>query len=111
MDESSQTWVLRARDGSGEQTTWKTRHLSIASGHHADAVHATFPGLHSFQGVVMHSEAYKDHGSMEGKSVVVVGIGNSAVDIAINSSYVAKKVTLSTRSGAWIIPNYLFGLV
>lgn len=79
MDENGQTWVLRVRDGNGEQTTWRTRHLSIASGHHADAVHATFPGLDSFQGVVMHSEAYKDHRGMEGKSVVVAGIGNSGV--------------------------------
>ena len=45
-----------------------------------------------------------------GKSVVVLGIGNSAVDIAVESSYVAEHTYLAARRGAWIIPKYLFGV-
>jgi Flavin-binding monooxygenase-like len=41
--------------------------------------------------------------------VLVVGIGNSAMDIAVESSFVARKTFLSSRRGAYILPKYLFG--
>jgi hypothetical protein len=42
---------------------------------------------------------------------VVVGIGNSGVDIVseLARKGVAERVTISTRSGAWILPKYVFG--
>ena len=44
------------------------------------------------------------------KRVVVVGIGNSAVDVTVNLATVGRcPVYLSTRSGAWIVPNYVAG--
>jgi len=67
--------------------------------------------LNKFSGRVRHSAEYKDNEGMKGKKVLVVGIGNSAVDVAVNCAHgAAEKVYLSTRSGAWIVPNYLFGL-
>jgi hypothetical protein len=43
------------------------------------------------------------------KRVLVVGMGNSACDIACEASRVAERVFLSTRRGAHIIPKYVFG--
>ena len=36
-------------------------------------------------------------------------MGNSAMDIAVESSYVARNTYLAARRGAWIIPKYMFG--
>ena len=41
--------------------------------------------------------------------MLVVGIGNSAMDIAVESSFVARNTFLSSRRGAYILPKYLFG--
>jgi hypothetical protein len=41
--------------------------------------------------------------------VLVVGLGNSAVDIAVDLCRRARDVTISTRRSAWIMPKYLFG--
>ncbi len=38
-----------------------------------------------------------------------LGMGNSAMDIAVESSYVARSTYLAARRGAWIIPKYMFG--
>jgi cation diffusion facilitator CzcD-associated flavoprotein CzcO len=57
----------------------------------------------------MHSHHYVDNTGFRGKNVVVVGMGNSAMDIAVETSHVADRVFLSARRGAWIIPKYLFG--
>ena len=42
-------------------------------------------------------------------SVVVLGIGNSATDIAVEASRSARATYLAMRRGAWILPKYLFG--
>ncbi len=46
---------------------------------------------------------------LTGKNVLVVGVGNSAMDIAVESSYVARQTFLSGRRGAYIIPKYILG--
>lgn len=88
--------------------------LIVCNGHHWDArwPEPPFPG--EFAGTVLHSHAYIDSFTpvdMHGKRVLVVGIGNSAMDIACELSHrgVAARLFLSTRRGAYIIPKYLYG--
>lgn len=57
----------------------------------------------------MHAHSYVDNTDLAGKDVVVLGIGNSATDIAVESSYVAANTYLAARRGAWIVPKYMFG--
>jgi len=62
----------------------------------------------------MHSHHYidpQDPHDLVGKRVVVLGMGNSAMDIACELSRpgVAAKTFLAARRGAWVIPNYVFG--
>jgi dimethylaniline monooxygenase (N-oxide forming) len=42
--------------------------------------------------------------------VLVVGLGNSAVDIAVDLARRAGSVTMSTRRSAWIMPKSLMGI-
>src|SRR5207253_156651 len=53
--------------------------------------------------------AYVDSAGFAGKRVVVLGMGNSAMDIAVEASYAAEQVYLAARRGAHVIPKYLFG--
>ena len=86
--------------------------LVVANGHHWDPRFPQFDG--EFTGERIHSHAYVDpHDPLEltGKSILVVGIGNSAADIAVelSSKTLRNEVTLSTRSGAWVVPKYIAG--
>ena len=85
--------------------------LVVANGHHWHArwPEPGFPGSDEFGGVQMHAHDYRDNDLLRGKDVVVLGMGNSAMDIAVESSYVARTTHLAARRGAWIIPKYLFG--
>ncbi|XP_060088549.1 flavin-containing monooxygenase 5-like [Heteronotia binoei] len=79
--------------------------IMVCTGHHTNAylpLHS-FPGIEKFKGRYIHSRDYKDPTEFKGKRVIVVGIGNSGVDIAVEISQVASQVFLSTRRGAWII--------
>jgi cation diffusion facilitator CzcD-associated flavoprotein CzcO len=57
----------------------------------------------------MHAHSYIDNSIFAGKRVVVLGMGNSAMDIAVESSYVAERTYLAARRGVWIVPKYVFG--
>jgi len=83
----------------------------VANGHHWNPrmPEPAFPGADTFTGRQLHAHAYVDSSIFEGKNVVVLGMGNSAMDIAVESSYVAKDTYLAARRGAWIVPKYLFG--
>jgi len=101
------TWELTLGDGAVERFDA----LVVANGHHWDPrwPEPAFPGADTFRGVQMHAHAYVDNTSLADKDVVVLGMGNSAMDIAVESSYVARTTYLAARRGAWIVPKYLFG--
>src|SRR3954467_14949957 len=83
--------------------------LLVANGHHWNPrwPEPRFPG--EFGGTEMHAHHYVDNSDMRDKTVVVLGMGNSAMDIAVEASQVARKVFLAARRGAHVIPKYLFG--
>jgi len=87
--------------------------LIVANGHHWDPrwPEPPFPGQDRFAGTQLHSHDYtgEDPGFFRDKSVVVLGMGNSAMDIAVEASYLAPDVFLAARRGAWILPKYLLG--
>ena len=87
--------------------------LVIANGHHWDPrwPEPAFPGQERFAGDQLHSHHYtgEDQALFRDRSIVVLGMGNSAMDIAVESSFVARHTYLAARRGAWEIPKYLFG--
>jgi NADPH-dependent 2,4-dienoyl-CoA reductase/sulfur reductase-like enzyme len=100
-------WELTCSDGVRRRYDM----LLVANGHHWDPrwPEPSFPGDETFAGLRLHAHEYRDNGFLADKDVVVLGMGNSAMDIAVESSYVARSTHLAARRGAWIIPKYLFG--
>jgi dimethylaniline monooxygenase (N-oxide forming) len=83
--------------------------LLVASGHHWDPRWPEPPIPGRFDGETIHAHHYKDPGQLEGRRVVVVGMGNSAMDIAVDSSYWAASTTLVARRGVHVVPKYILG--
>ena len=85
--------------------------LVVANGHHWDPrwPEPAIPGTGDFAGEVIHAHDYRDRDQLEGRDVVVLGMGNSAVDIAVEASECARSTTLAARRGAHVLPRYLFG--
>uniref|UniRef100_A0A674GWY2 Flavin-containing monooxygenase n=1 Tax=Taeniopygia guttata TaxID=59729 RepID=A0A674GWY2_TAEGU len=101
---SSGQWEV-VTESEGQQEAAVFDAVLVCSGHHTDA-HlplSSFPGLEKFEGWYLHSRDYKNPQPFLGKRVVVVGIGNSGIDIAVELSHTAKQVFLSTRRGSWVM--------
>lgn len=97
-------WRVRTSDGA----TREYRAVIIANGHLWNPRWPSFPG--TFDGIAIHSSEYRTAEPFDDKNVLVVGIGNSAVDVAVDLCKRAKSVTLSTRTGAHVMPKYLMGI-
>ncbi|XP_068688944.1 flavin-containing monooxygenase 5-like [Montipora foliosa] len=79
--------------------------VMVCVGHHSEPSWPTpsFPGQDEFEGLKMHSHSYKDFKPFENKKILIVGIGNSGSDIAVELSRHTLQVYLSTRRGAWVL--------
>ena len=119
--ETRVTRAERLNDGTWEVTTEgkhaKTDHydvLIVANGHHWKPRWPDPPYPGEFDGIQMHSHSYmnpQDPYDFQGKNVLVVGMGNSAMDIASELSRpgLAKNLYHSARHGHWVVPKYMLG--
>jgi hypothetical protein len=93
----------------GVPETRRYRAVVVASGHHWDPSYPSFPGELAPSVSAVHAHHYRTLQPYAGKRVLVVGIGNSAVDIACEVCRVATRTVISTRRSAHIFPKYIFG--
>ncbi|MEO5709366.1 MAG: NAD(P)-binding domain-containing protein [Nocardioidaceae bacterium] len=107
--------TTRTRNAHGEVSEPDVRRYTdvvVANGHHWDPrwPEPSYAGAETFPGQQLHAHYYRTPEGLAGKRVLVLGIGNSASDIAVESSRVAAETYLAMRRGAHIIPKYLFGV-
>ncbi|KAH3851051.1 flavin-containing monooxygenase 5-like [Dreissena polymorpha] len=102
--EETGQWVVTVQDlRTNKQTKTKFDFVMVCNGHLTEPLRPELPGLRDFKGKVIHTHDYKDFRGFEGKNILVVGMGNSAADVACELSRHAKHVYVSTRRGAYCI--------
>jgi cation diffusion facilitator CzcD-associated flavoprotein CzcO len=104
-------WKVTVEDSDGNRETSSYRAVLVANGHHWDPrwPEPRFPGADRFTGEQIHVHHYREPDVLVGKRVLVLGIGNSAVDIAVESSRIADATFLAMRRGAYVLPKFLGG--
>lgn len=80
----------------------------VASGHLSKPMHVP-EFKEKFSGEYLHSHDYREPEPFVGKSVCVVGVGNSACDIASDVCVTSPRTVLVARSGVMIAPKLIFG--
>jgi len=106
---------VRLDNGQWEVTTIKDENehveiftdLVVCNGHHWEPKYPNYSG--KFTGDFLHSHQYKKAAPFANKKVLVIGGGNSACDVAVETSRVSSKTSISWRRGYRIIPKFLMG--
>jgi dimethylaniline monooxygenase (N-oxide forming) len=79
----------------------------LATGHLTKPLHV--PELERFGAGYLHAHYYREPEAFVGKRICVVGVGNSACDIASDVCVTSRRTVLVARSGVTILPKLLFG--
>lgn len=86
-------WVVE-----GTTSSIRARYVVIASGFNAEASIPSIPGIETFNGRVIHSANYVNAKPFAGHSVLVVGMGNSGAEIALDLAEAGARPTISVRT-------------
>ena len=89
--ENTGQWEVEVGDHMKNEVTKHTFDgVLVCTGHHARKHEPKFASQEEFQGKILHSHDFKDTRGYEGKRVVVIGIGNSGGDTAVELSRCSK---------------------
>lgn len=96
-------WTLEVRLGSGELVRMQCRFLFMCAGYYKyeEGYTPDFPGMGRFGGAIVHPQT--DRIEYEGKRVVVIGSGATAVTLVPKMAQKAEHVTMLQRSPTYIV--------
>ncbi|KAJ6420922.1 hypothetical protein OIU84_028328 [Salix udensis] len=83
--------------------------LVVATGENAEKVLPEFEGLQDFGGHVMHACDYKSGESFHGKRVLVVGCGNSGMEVSLDLCNHNASPSMVVRSSVHVLPREVLG--
>ncbi|KAE8672254.1 putative indole-3-pyruvate monooxygenase YUCCA10 [Hibiscus syriacus] len=99
FDEATEKWIVKARNlDSNEDEEFKGRFLAVASGEASNPHTPEIEGLKSFPGLVLHSTQFRNGKAFRDKNVLVVGSGNSGMEIALDLANHGAKTSIVVRS-------------
>ncbi len=106
MDRIGETWQLEIAAGEVRATR-----VVVATGRERVPTIPNWPGIATYRGTLRHAADFGAVEQYRGKSVLVVGCGNSAVDMLNHLVRVeTSDLSVAVRNGAAIIPLRLWGV-
>ncbi|KAL3473778.1 monooxygenase [Aspergillus californicus] len=98
-------WEVRVEDLQTGEVGLDWCHVLVhATGYLNTPAWPAVPGLEEYRGVKVHSALY-DNVELEGRDVLLIGAGASAVQILPAIQPIVKSVTIFIRSPVWVLPD------
>ncbi|KAG6437928.1 hypothetical protein SASPL_102859 [Salvia splendens] len=107
-DEACRLWRVRTTGPDGE-VEYICQWLVVATGENADPVVPDVEGLVSFGGEVVHACDYKSGDRFKGKKVLVVGCGNSGMEVSLDLCNHGARPAMVVRNAVHVLPREMFG--
>ncbi len=86
-----------------------SRAVVLATGANREPRAAAFPGQASYTGQVVHSQAYRNAAPFAGQRMLVVGMGNTGAEIALDLAEHGVRTALSVRSPVNLVYRDVLG--
>ncbi|EEC81940.1 probable indole-3-pyruvate monooxygenase YUCCA5 [Oryza sativa Japonica Group] len=113
-DDAAGLWRVRAEDVSvdaaGDVTEYIGRWLVVATGENAERVVPEIDGADDFEGPVSHVAEYKSGAAYRGKRVLVVGCGNSGMEVCLDLCHHNALPAMVVRDSVHVLPREMLGV-
>ncbi|CAI9115591.1 OLC1v1016526C1 [Oldenlandia corymbosa var. corymbosa] len=104
FDSKRKKWIVRAQNtDNGSKEIYSARFLVVATGENSEGIVPKIPGVDSFPGVSMHSSHYQNGRDFANKKVLVVGSGNSGMEIAYDLSDSGATTSITVRKPVHVL--------
>ncbi|XP_021719351.1 indole-3-pyruvate monooxygenase YUCCA6-like [Chenopodium quinoa] len=90
-------------------TEYVCRWLVVATGENAEVVMPELEGLKEFGKQVVHTSSYKSGETFRGKRVLVVGSGNSGMEVCLDLCHHNAMPSIVVRDTVHLLPREMFG--
>ncbi|GAA0142722.1 oxygenase [Lithospermum erythrorhizon] len=108
-DEAFDLWRVNTVSTDGSEVEYICQWLIVATGENAEKVFPEIDGLRDFQGEIIHASDYKSGKKYEGKKVLVVGCGNSGMEVSLDLCNHNAKPHMVVRSAVHVLPREIMG--
>ncbi|KAJ0783315.1 putative indole-3-pyruvate monooxygenase [Helianthus annuus] len=109
-DDAWKLWRVKTVSTTGSiRAEYICQMLVVATGENAEGVIPDFEGLKDFSGEVIHAKDYKSGQKYAGKKVLVVGCGNSGMEVSLDLSNYNAKPSMVVRSSVHVLPREIMG--
>ncbi|KAL3566211.1 hypothetical protein D5086_031626 [Populus alba] len=102
-------WRVKTVGKKLEETEYVCRWLVVATGENAEAVVPEIHGMEDFGGDIKHTSYYRSGEEFTGKKVLVVGCGNSGMEVCLDLCNHSAKPSLVVRNTVHVLPREILG--
>ena len=107
------TGIRRGVDGQWQVQTetdlFTAEQVVVSTGYNRIPNQPTLPGLHDFRGIVWHSHEYRNGAAFRDEDVLVVGMGNTGAELALDLLEHDARPVISVRGPVNIVRRDIFG--
>ncbi|XP_057958861.1 probable indole-3-pyruvate monooxygenase YUCCA4 isoform X3 [Malania oleifera] len=104
FDPSCGFWRVQTQD-----SEYISRWLIVATGENAEPIIPEIPGAERFQGCVVHTSSYKSGSEYKNQKVLVVGCGNSGMEVSLDLCRNNASPHMVVRNTVHVLPREMFG--
>uniref|UniRef100_A0A7N0U652 Flavin-containing monooxygenase n=1 Tax=Kalanchoe fedtschenkoi TaxID=63787 RepID=A0A7N0U652_KALFE len=108
-DETCGLWRVKTCGPARSDVEYICRWLVVATGENAECVVPEIDGLARFDGQVQHACEYKSGDGFKGKRVLVVGCGNSGMEVSLDLCNHGAFPSMVVRSSVHVLPREFNG--
>ncbi|XAR53333.1 Indole-3-pyruvate monooxygenase [Bertholletia excelsa] len=109
FDGESGLWRVRVSGLKMEETEYVCQWLVVATGENAEEVLPRIEGISEFIGPIVHTSNYKSGEGFRGKKVLVVGCGNSGMEVCLDLCNYDAQPSIVVRDSVHVLPQEIFG--